>query len=142
MMGVELVKSGGKFILTRVDLFVSETVRVLKGRGTPLVAGQFREGVRSDAGGGGVVEQPAKKINAQKTLPVILNTRLLCGTQKRTQVVLRRDIHLRLLFQFDSNGNYDKIVMYAGCSQIPGELAQTFFESRARQKFDGRKKSF
>jgi len=39
----------------------------------------------------GVVEQPARKISAQKRIPAglgVLNTASLCGTQKRTQAVL------------------------------------------------------
>jgi hypothetical protein len=78
MMGAELVKSGGKFILVRVDLFVSETVGILNDRGMPLVDDQSREAVRSDTGGGGVVAQPAKKISAQKMIPADLNTRTFC----------------------------------------------------------------
>ncbi len=58
-------------------------------------ADQFNEEVSPDAavgemvscGGVGVVAQPAKKISAQKKMPVGLNTHPLCGTRKRTQAV-------------------------------------------------------
>jgi hypothetical protein len=60
-------------------------------------ADQFSEGFPFDtargemvsSGGVGAVEQPASKIAAKTVIPVGLNTRLLCGTRKRTQVVLR-----------------------------------------------------
>jgi len=39
------------------------------------------------SGGVGAVAQPAKRIAAPKMIVTDLNTRPLCGTEKRTQVV-------------------------------------------------------
>jgi hypothetical protein len=49
-----------------------------------MVAGEM-----VSSGGVGAVAQPASKIAAKRVIPIGLNTRLLCGTRKRTQDVLR-----------------------------------------------------
>lgn len=64
---------------------------------TALGSIQFNAGLPRDGDGGemvssgifGDVAQPAKKISRQKNIPIGLDTRPLCGTQKRTQAVLR-----------------------------------------------------
>jgi hypothetical protein len=58
----------------------------MNGFGIPLAAGQFKAAVLS--GLRSFVAQPARKISAQKMIAGNLNTRLLCGSEMRTQAVL------------------------------------------------------
>jgi hypothetical protein len=77
---------------------------------TTFVSAQFNAGSPWVASGAEIVSsghffvvaQPARKIRAQKRIPVGLsglNTRPLCGTQKRTQAVLLRMAYLIRLIQ-------------------------------------------
>jgi hypothetical protein len=66
---------GGGFGTTMAGKFVLTTGAT--GFETVFVPGQFAGG-SPDERSGGVVEQPARKISAQKMIPAVLNTRPFC----------------------------------------------------------------
>jgi hypothetical protein len=88
------ITTGGRFVTMATGGFVPGTggngllVSMATVFVTAYVSDQFGGSGSPGGRSGGIVEQPARKTSApEKMIPAVLNTRLLCGTGKRTQAV-------------------------------------------------------